>query len=169
MHARPPAGGADRARDEIGPDLDVALRVADDGRLARRAGGGVHAHDLLARHGEQAERIVVAQVGLRGEGKLREVLERPEIVGMHARRVEARACNAARSRRRGATSPARRSSCSAAISSRRGGLDRLEARRGGRQIEHVLRPCRRASRESRGEWPRNSAIVAPASSRTVTS
>ena len=33
----------------------------------------MNARDLLARHGEHAERIVVAQVGLDGEGKLRQV------------------------------------------------------------------------------------------------
>jgi hypothetical protein len=45
---------------------------------------------LIARHGEHAERVVVAQVLLHGEGELREVGEVPQIVGMHARGVEGR-------------------------------------------------------------------------------
>ena len=52
------------------------LRVADHGRLAGGAGRGVDAHHLLARHGEHAERIVVAQVRLGGEREFREVGER---------------------------------------------------------------------------------------------
>ena len=77
---RPAAGGADRARHHLGPHLDVALGVADDGRLAGRAGRGVHAHDLLARHGEHPEGIVGAQVLLGGERELGEVGQRVEIV-----------------------------------------------------------------------------------------
>ncbi len=65
-----PAGGADRARDQVGPGVDVALRVAHDGRLAGRARRGVDAHDLLARHREHAERVVVAQVLLGREREL---------------------------------------------------------------------------------------------------
>ena len=88
LHAGPAAGGADRARHHLGPGVDVALGVADDGRLAGGAGGGVDAHDLLARHGEHAEGIVVAQVLLGGEGELGEVGQRVEVVGMHAGGVE---------------------------------------------------------------------------------
>ena len=46
------------------------------------------AAELLARHGEHAERIGVAQVLLHGEGKLREVGERLQVVRMHAVVVE---------------------------------------------------------------------------------
>ena len=42
--AGPPAGGADRARDQVGPGVDVVRRVADDGRLAGRARRGMDAH-----------------------------------------------------------------------------------------------------------------------------
>ena len=62
--ARPPARGADRARADLGPDLDVGLGVADHRGLAGGARGGVDPHHLLARHGEHAERIVPAQVVL---------------------------------------------------------------------------------------------------------
>ena len=56
------ARGADRTCDQIRPGVDVLARVADHGGLARRAAGRVDAHDLLARHREHAERVVVAQV-----------------------------------------------------------------------------------------------------------
>ena len=42
----------------------------------------------LARHGEHAERVVVAQVALDGERKAREVGERAQIVGMHTGALE---------------------------------------------------------------------------------
>ena len=69
--ARPRAGGADRARHQVGPGVDVARRVADHRRPAGRAARGVDAHALLARDREHAERIGVAQVVLGGEGKAR--------------------------------------------------------------------------------------------------
>src|SRR4029079_16421146 len=51
-----------RARHELRPGVDILLRVADDCGLASRAAGCMYAHDLLARHGKHAERIVRAQV-----------------------------------------------------------------------------------------------------------
>jgi hypothetical protein len=44
-------------------------------------------HPVL-RHGEHAERIIVAQVPLGGEGKAGEVGQRPDLVWMHAGGVE---------------------------------------------------------------------------------
>ena len=44
---------------------------------------------LLARHREHAERIVVAQIVLHGERKLREILERAQVPRMHAGGIEA--------------------------------------------------------------------------------
>ena len=82
------AGGADRARHQVAPGVDVLLRIADHRRLAGGARGGVDAHDLVHRHGEHAERIGVAQVGLGGERELRQVGERLQVLGFHARRVE---------------------------------------------------------------------------------
>jgi hypothetical protein len=46
------------------------------------------AHHLLARHGEHAERVVVAQIGLDGERKTREVRETVQVAGMQAGGVE---------------------------------------------------------------------------------
>ena len=82
------ARGADRARHHGRPRVDVLGRVADDGRLAGRARRRVDAHDLLARHGEHPERIVVAQIALGRERELREVRERLQVAGLDAGRVE---------------------------------------------------------------------------------
>ena len=87
-HAAAAAGGADRARHHVRPDVDIGLRVADHDRLAGGAGGGVDADQLFARHREHVERVVVAQVGLHRERKFGEIGELPEIGRMHAGRVE---------------------------------------------------------------------------------
>jgi hypothetical protein len=58
------------ARHQVGPGIDVVCRIAYHRRLAGRAGGRMHAHELFARHGEHAERIIVAQVGFQRERKL---------------------------------------------------------------------------------------------------
>ena len=62
------------------PGVDIALRVADDRRLAGGATGGVNANDPVHRHGEHPKRVVLAQVVLGREGKFREVRERLQIV-----------------------------------------------------------------------------------------
>ena len=48
----------------------------------------MQAQQLLARHGEHAERIVVAQIGLHREGKAREIGERLQIARLDAGGVE---------------------------------------------------------------------------------
>ena len=104
--AGPAAGGADRARDQVGPGVDVAQRVADDGRLAGRSRRRVDARDALARHREHAERIVVAQVALDREREARQVGEL--LAGRRDGRPwrRTRAGSAARCRRRAARSSA---------------------------------------------------------------
>ena len=86
--ARAAARRADRARHHRRPRVDVLRRVADDRRLAGRARRRVDADDLLARDREHPERIVVAQVLLGRERKLREVRERLQVARMHAGGVE---------------------------------------------------------------------------------
>ena len=88
LHAGADAAGPQRAGDERRPALEVALRVADDGRAAGRAARRVDAGDLLHRHGEHAERVGLAQVGLRRERQLRDIRQRADVVGVHARLVE---------------------------------------------------------------------------------
>ena len=145
--ARPAAGGADRARDEVGPGVDVAQRVADDGRLAGRSRRRVDAGDALLRHGEQAERVVVAQVALDGEREARQVGERAAVV-RDARPSRRRpAGSAARCRRRASGSSA--GARAAAPAARRGW--RARSARARRATERLTvmgspsRPCRRCA------------------------
>ncbi len=86
--AGPPARGADGTRHQVGPGVDVLQRVADHGRLAGGARRRMDARDVLARHGEHAEGVVVAQVALHRERKLRQVGERLQVVGVHALGIE---------------------------------------------------------------------------------
>ena len=95
------AGRMDGTGDEVGPGVDVVLRVADDGRLAGRARRRVDADHLFARHGEHAERVVGPQILLGRERELREVGQLPQVVGMHAGRVEGLRGSARPARRRG--------------------------------------------------------------------
>ena len=81
-HPGADAGHRHRARHELGPRLEVGARVADYGRLAVAAARGLDAHDLLARNGEQPERIVLAQVVLLGERDAREVIEGGHVAGV---------------------------------------------------------------------------------------
>jgi hypothetical protein len=66
-HARSNAACAKRARYQFGPSVDIVLRLADDGRLAGRAGGGVNARTALLGNGQHPKGIVVAQILLGGE------------------------------------------------------------------------------------------------------
>ena len=85
------ARGADRARHDSRPGVDVLRRVADHRRLAGRSARRVQPHHLLARHGEQAERVVVAQVLLQREREPRQVRQRLQVARLHLRGVERRA------------------------------------------------------------------------------
>ena len=83
-------GGAAHHRDAgnaFRPSVEVLFGIADDGGFARGARGSVHAHEILFRYGKQAERIIVAQVFLGGEGKLGEVRQGLDILRLHARRI----------------------------------------------------------------------------------
>ena len=81
--ARPAARGADRARHQRRPGRCRA-RCSPPPSAAGGATGGVQARDLAARHREQAERVVLAQVLLDREGEVPEVLKRPQVLRMHA-------------------------------------------------------------------------------------
>ena len=87
-HAGAAAGGADRARHHLGPDVDIGLGIADHDRLARRAGRGMDADHFLARDREHVEGIIVAQVGFHRERKFREIGKLLQIARMHAGLVE---------------------------------------------------------------------------------
>ena len=83
------AGGAQAAGDEAGPCIEVGLGVAHDGGEAGGAARCMDAGDALARHGEQIEGIVEAEVLLDRERELRQVVQGPEIGRAHAGLVEA--------------------------------------------------------------------------------
>jgi hypothetical protein len=110
-----PARRADRARHQVGPAVDVAARVAHHGRLAGGARRGVHPHHLLARHGEHAERVVVAQVGLGGERELRQMSASVLQSDGCTPRASNAAGSAARCRRRAAASSAGAAAAAPAI------------------------------------------------------
>ena len=75
LHAGPSAGGADRARHQVRPVVDVGLGVSDHGRLAGGARRSVDADDPVLRHREHAERIIRPQVGLGRKREFRDVFE----------------------------------------------------------------------------------------------
>ncbi|MOA12124.1 hypothetical protein D3C78_1320930 [compost metagenome] len=87
--ATPAARRADRAGDHVGPGVDVVLRVTNHGRLASGAAGGMQAHDVVHRHGKHAIGVVVAQVVLAGEREPGQVVQRFQVVRVHAQAVEA--------------------------------------------------------------------------------
>jgi hypothetical protein len=94
-HPRAHAGHRHRTRHHLAPDVEVAGGVADDRRPPTGAAGGVHAHEPLARHRQQPERVVLAQVLLAGEGQAGDVLERAD----HAGRLDAGGVQALAQRR----------------------------------------------------------------------
>src|SRR5262249_48396656 len=73
---------------EQSPDLDVLPGVADDRRLAGCPARGVDPHDVLHRHREHAERIILPKVLLGRERELGEVARVREMIGMDASGVE---------------------------------------------------------------------------------
>ena len=176
LHAGASAGSADRARHQARPGVDVFFGIADDGRLAGCARGRVDARDLVLRHGEHAERIIVAQVVLGRERKLREVFEPLEIGRLDAGGIEfllvrrhividmlQRPFQPLRLQRRDLVA--------------RGGFDRLQAIGLVIAIDHVppqafaaavFTPASNSPSMVR-EWPRNSAMTFPSSRVTVTS
>jgi hypothetical protein len=82
------AGGADGARHDLAPRVDVPARVADNGRLSGGAAGGMNARHLLHGHGEHAERVVPPQIGFRCERKSRQVGQAVQVRRMHTVLVE---------------------------------------------------------------------------------
>lgn len=86
--AGPPTGGADRAGHDVGPGVDTPGGIANDRGLTCGPGRGVDAHHFLFWHREQAEGIVVAQVGRLGEQELGEIGKVGQVIRVRARRVE---------------------------------------------------------------------------------
>ena len=75
------AVGRQTAGHALAPHADVLAGVAYDGGVARGAAAGVDADDFALRGSLQAEGVVVAQVLLRGEGQLADILDGLYVVG----------------------------------------------------------------------------------------
>src|SRR5205807_9676886 len=80
------AGNA--SRHQVRPQLEIASGIADDGRLAGGSRGGVQPQHVFARHCEQAEGKIVAQLRFDGEGKADDVGEGLETVRLDACGIE---------------------------------------------------------------------------------
>jgi hypothetical protein len=80
-HAGPDAGHRHAPRHQLGPRLQVASGVADNGGLAVAAARRLHPDELLPLHRQQAERIVGAQVGLGGERDPGQVGQGADVTG----------------------------------------------------------------------------------------
>ena len=84
----PQSARDEEPRAEVGPQAEVGAGVRDERGFAGGAGGTVVPDDLLLRHGEHPDRVVVAQVGLDRERQGRELPERRDGFGPDARGVE---------------------------------------------------------------------------------
>ena len=67
----------------VGPQVYVRAGVRHHRRFAGGAAGCVDPHDVSQGDGQQAEGVVIAEVGLGGEGQLRQVVEGANVVGRH--------------------------------------------------------------------------------------
>ena len=70
-----------RARRDFRPDVDVVLRVSDDGEFTRRTRGGMHLDNVLLVGGIEAKRIRRAQVVLDGERELAQIGNASDVGG----------------------------------------------------------------------------------------
>ena len=83
------AAGREDARGQLGPAAHVARGVPHHRGSARGAHGGLHAHHVAQGHGEEPVRIVLAQVGLGGEGQALHICQGLHVVGVDAQLREA--------------------------------------------------------------------------------
>ena len=83
-----PARRTQGAGDNIGPVINIVLRIAHHRRLAGGARRRVDTHHLLHRHRKGIKGVVVAQILLGGAGKLAQIAQFVKIVRMNARRVK---------------------------------------------------------------------------------
>ena len=83
------ANGGDQAGHKVRPVVDVLFCVGPHRGLARGAGAGVDAHDVLHGHGQHAEGVVVPDVVLGGEGDVLDVRQGLDLLpGGDARRPQ---------------------------------------------------------------------------------
>ena len=77
-------GAVHGAGHQLCPAIHVAAGVTGHAGLAGSAGGCMNAHNFALRHGEEAERIVVAQILLFGKGQKVQVLHAMDVLGRDA-------------------------------------------------------------------------------------
>jgi hypothetical protein len=80
--------GGEHPGHALGPGPNVVGRVADDHRLAGGARRALDAHDVAQRHRKHVVGVGSPQVGLGGEGHVREVRERLHVLDLHSRALE---------------------------------------------------------------------------------
>ena len=83
------AGGGQAAAGQFGPVVQVAGGIAHHHGLAGGTAGGVQADDVVTRHGEQTEGIVIAQVLLFGEGQVLQIGQALDVAGFDTALVKA--------------------------------------------------------------------------------
>ena len=83
------AGGGQAAAGQFGPVVQVAGGIAHHHGLAGGAAGSVQADDVVTRHGEQAEGVIVAQILLLGEGQVLQIGQALDVAGFDAALVKA--------------------------------------------------------------------------------
>src|SRR5262249_25410322 len=82
------AHAGDRSRHQVRPQLEIGPGIADDGRLAGGSRGAVQPQHVFARHCEQAEGKIVAQLRFDGEGKTDDVSDRLQVIRRDAGGIE---------------------------------------------------------------------------------
>ena len=83
------ARSAQRAGDDVCPDIDIVLGINYDRGFAGCAGGGMNAHQLFARHGSKAKRIIRPQVVFICEGEFRQIAQARQIIRVHPSSIKA--------------------------------------------------------------------------------
>ena len=79
-----------RAGDDIGPGVDIVLRIADDSRLAGCPARCVYPYDLVHRYGEPAKRIILTQIIFHCKWELRQIFKLFQIAGRNVLAVALR-------------------------------------------------------------------------------
>ena len=83
-----PAASAPKCAPKPPVNKQVVFRVTHNGRLARGARRRMHAHAFGARHSEQTERIVVAQIGFCSRRYVFYIAQALDLVGGDTRLVK---------------------------------------------------------------------------------
>ena len=78
------ASGSERSCSALGPAVNIALCVADNGLLSGCTGRSVNSDELLSRHGKKSERIVISEILFYRKGQLADIVYRMDIFGLES-------------------------------------------------------------------------------------